>query len=78
MLLRDTLHGCARDHGLVGELRVRIEIHDDGVPGAVGSAYGDAFDRCVGRSIARSRYRNYRGRAIEVPFAIVPPPQTAL
>ena len=70
LTLRDAFDGCARAGGLAGELRIRIEIDPDGVPGSVASAYGDAFDACIGRAIQRSRYDAYRGREIDVPFTM--------
>lgn len=72
LTLRDAIDGCARDHGLAGEVRVRIAIDPDGGPGSVTSVYGDAFDVCVGRAIARARYRAYAGRTIDVPHHVGP------
>lgn len=73
LVLRGALDDCARAYGLAGEVRVRIVIDPDGGPGRVGSAYGDEFASCIGRTIARSRYRAYRGRVIEVPFTVSGP-----
>ena len=73
LVLRDTLIGCARDHGLTGDLTVRLDIDQDGGVGGVISLYGDAYAACVGRNVGRSRYRGYRSRMIEVPFTVTAP-----
>jgi hypothetical protein len=76
--LRDALDDCAQNQGLAGELRVRIDIDDDGGPGEVSANVGGAqLAGCIGKEISRMRFpADHRGRSIEVPYT--PRPQQAV
>src|SRR5438445_75532 len=63
-VLRDALAGCAAQQGISGELRVRIDIDDDGGAGEVSANRGGGeFTHCVGQSLAHVRFpTSHRGR----------------
>jgi hypothetical protein len=75
--LRDALDDCAGAQGLAGEMRVRIDIDDDGGPGEVSADRGGAeLAHCIGKEISVMKFpRDHRGRVIEVPYT--PRPQQA-
>jgi hypothetical protein len=67
-VMRATLDGCARSHGLVGDLRVRVDLDHFGKVVAVDAGYGDGFASCVGNALLTTRYRNYADRALMIAF----------
>jgi hypothetical protein len=68
-VMRTTLDDCAHTYGLVGDMRVRIELDGYGKVISVDAAYGDAFASCVGNALMTTRYRSYANRALLVAFA---------
>lgn len=67
-IMRRTLDDCARSYGLVGDVRVRIEVDGFGKVIAVDAAHGDGFAGCVGASLMTTRYRSHANRALLISF----------
>jgi hypothetical protein len=67
-MMRRTLDHCAVTYGLVGDLRVRIELDGFGKVISVDAGYGDPFASCVGNSLMATRYRTHANHALLIAF----------
>jgi hypothetical protein len=70
LALRDAITGCAYQHGLAGEVHIFVAVDPDGGPGSVTSDQGDSIAVCIGRSIARWRYRSHANRIMDIRFTV--------
>ena len=70
--LRDALSTCTQAQGLAGEVRIRIDIDDDGGAGNISANRGGGeLVHCFGATLGAMRFpADHRGRAIEVPFVV--------
>ena len=66
--MRETLDYCAVTYGLVGDMRVRIELDDFGKVISVDAGYGDEFASCIGNALMATRYRTHANRALLISF----------